>query len=344
MITLHTELGRRGYDITVGRGAISEAGRLFSLDRRVLIVTDSGVPVEYAEAVKAQCQKASILTLKEGEGSKSIDGLTDVLKAMHELELTRGDCAVAVGGGMVGDLCGFASSMYMRGIDFYNIPTTLLSDVDSSIGGKTAINFMGVKNTVGAFYQPSGVIIDTDLLKSLPNRQINSGLAEVVKIAITMDEGLFLDIEAMRYEEIIENIENIIVRSIEIKKSVVEADEKESGLRKVLNFGHTLGHGIEAVSGMNELYHGECVALGMIPMCKGEARKRLIAVLDKIGLPTRFTGDVGGALNFIVHDKKCAGESVSAIYCEKIGTFEMKSVSIEEIKQSALCDERFKKT
>jgi 3-dehydroquinate synthase len=226
---------------------------------------------------------------------------------------------IAVGGGVVGDLLGFAASAYMRGIDFYNIPTTLLSQIDSSIGGKTAINLGGVKNIVGAFYQPKKVLIDPDLLKTLPARQISNGLAEAVKMSLTSDAALFDIFENGNIEE---SIDEIIVRSLNIKKNVVEQDEKEAGLRKILNFGHTVGHGIESSS---PLYHGECVALGMIPMCTPEVRERLIPLLAKCGLPTSLcdTPERDRLLCAISHDKKAQGEEICTVTIPRLGEYQL---------------------
>ncbi len=330
MTTLHLSLGENSYDITVGRGLISRAGEFLKLDRKALIVTDSGVPSEYARTVAGAAKGARIVTLPEGEGSKSFEGLQTVLGAMSEFEMTRGDCVVAVGGGVVGDLAGFAAATYMRGVDFYNIPTTLLSQVDSSIGGKTAINFGGIKNIVGAFHQPRAVLIDADCLKTLPRRQIANGLAEAVKMSLTSDAELFSRFESLSAEEISDGIEDIIIASLKIKRAVVEADEREGGLRKILNFGHTFGHGVEAEEELRGYYHGECVAIGMIPMCEDTVRQRLIGVLAKLGLPTEYQGNVEAALSFVTHDKKCVSGGVNVIYVPEVGSFEIKRMTIEE--------------
>ena len=263
-MTIRMNLGEDSYDIIVERGILADVDKHLKLDRRVLVVTDSGVPAQYAKTVAEKCREAVICTVEMGEGSKSLEVFGKLLQTMLDNGFSRKDCVVAVGGGVVGDLSGFAASAYMRGIDFYNIPTTLLSQIDSSIGGKTAINFGGVKNIVGAFYQPKKVIIDPELLKTLPERQISNGLAEAVKMSLTSDKELFGIFEN---KDINSNIDEIIIRSLNVKKSVVEQDEKEAGLRKILNLGHTIGHGIESSENLSELYHGECVALGMIPMC-----------------------------------------------------------------------------
>ena len=263
-MVIHMNLGKDSYDIIVARKSLKKANEYLNLDRRVLVVTDSGVPAEYAKEIVGRSKEGILCTVEMGEGSKSLDTFGTLLRTMLEHGFSRKDCVVAVGGGVVGDLAGFAASAYMRGIDFYNIPTTLLSQIDSSIGGKTAVNLGGVKNIVGAFYQPKRVLIDPDLLKTLPQRQISNGLAEAVKMALTSDAVLF---DIFENGDIESNLDEIILRSLNIKKSVVEQDEKEAGLRKILNFGHTVGHGIESSADLHALYHGECVALGMLPMC-----------------------------------------------------------------------------
>lgn len=334
--TLNVNLGERSYPITVGHDLINSANEYFDLDRKVFIITDSGVPCRYAEAVRSVCKSATVYTVAEGESSKSLSTLEAVLTAMADAELGRSDCVVAVGGGVVGDLAGFAASVYMRGIDFYNVPTTLLSQVDSSIGGKTAVNLGGIKNIVGAFKQPKGVIVDTDTLRTLPERHLMSGLCEAIKMAATSDAELFGKIESLDKADIYNSIEEIIVGALRIKKHVVENDECEKGLRRILNFGHTLGHGIEADAGLGRLYHGECVAIGMIPVSFGEAHERLLKVLKKVGLPTEYHGNIESALGYVIHDKKCSGGVISVIVSEKIGTYEIKSMSVDEFKNLVL--------
>ena len=249
---------------------------------------------------------------------------------MLECGFSRRDCVVAVGGGVVGDLSGFAASAYMRGVDFYNIPTTALSQIDSSVGGKTAVNLRGIKNVVGAFYQPRRVLIDADTLSTLPHRQLASGLCEGLKMAATFDAELFAEFERGDVED---KLEHIIARSLNIKRRVVEADEREGGLRRVLNFGHTLGHGIEAEEELHGLYHGECVALGMLPMCSKSVRERLLRVYEKLGLPTRYDFDADRIMEAAVHDKKAAGGGVSVVYVEEIGTYEIRRVTYDELRR-----------
>ena len=328
MTTIRLSLPDCEYNITVGRGILKNADKYLNLNKKVFIITDDGVPTEYSRTVATLAKEAKIFTVKQGESAKSIAVLEEVLSAMLDFNMTRGDTAIAVGGGVVGDLTGFAAACYMRGIDFYNIPTTLLSQVDSSIGGKTAVNLGKVKNIVGAFHQPKGVLIDTDVLSTLPKRQIAAGLAEAVKMSLTSDPELFSIFET---EDIsLDNIEKVITRSLMIKKNVVEADEKEAGLRKILNFGHTLGHAIEAQEELHGLYHGECVALGMLPVTSQEVRERLIKVLKKLDLPTEYNGNLDDALKFMAHDKKCSGKTLSAIFVDEVGKCRIEKLSMDE--------------
>lgn len=317
-----------GYDILLERGALFRAKEHFNLKRKVLIVTDSGVPKHYSETIAAQCEFPITVTIPMGESSKSSDMFLELLRQMTTYEFNREDCIVAVGGGVVGDLAGFVASCYMRGIDFYNVPTTLLSQVDSSIGGKTAIDFAGYKNIVGAFWQPQAVLIDPDVLHTLPDRQISNGMAEAVKMALTSDPELFAIFEA---GEQMQKIETVIERSLLVKKSVVEQDERESGLRKILNFGHTLAHAVESVYDMERYYHGECVALGMLPMCSEKVRERLLAVLKSLSLPTSFDADSNEIIKAMYHDKKASADGITVIYVPEIGRFEMVKMPIAEL-------------
>ena len=326
IIPVKTNTGE--YNIFLERGSLEKASEYLNLDRKVLIVTDDGVPKVYSETVSRQCKSPFIVSLCQGEGSKSFENYKLLLSKMVEYGFTRTDCVVAVGGGVVGDLSGFVASSFMRGVDFYNIPTTVLSQVDSSIGGKVAIDFEGYKNIVGAFYPPKAVIIDANTLETLDKRQISNGLCESVKMAMTSDAELF---EIFERDNI--DIELIIEKSLKIKRYVVEQDEKETGLRKILNFGHTLAHAIETQSGLKDIYHGEAVALGMLPMCSDEARERLLPVLKKLSLPTEFNFDISTVLDAICHDKKADGNDITVIFVPEIGKYEMKKISINEFKR-----------
>lgn len=321
IIPVKTSTG--GYDIVLERGALSNLKDYLNLERKILIVTDSGVPKEYSVIASKQCKNPFIVTIPEGEESKCFENYKMLLARMVEYGFTRSDCVMAVGGGVVGDLAGFVAASFMRGVDFYNIPTTVLSQVDSSVGGKVAIDFEGYKNIVGAFYPPKAVIIDSNTLKTLEKRQIANGLAEAVKMSLTSDKELF---ELFENEETEPNIDRIIEASLKIKRFVVEQDEKEGGLRKILNFGHTLAHAIESENGMQNFYHGECVALGMIPMCSDAVRPRLINVLKKLGLPTSVNYDTDVIIEAMRHDKKMAGDEITVVYVQEIGSFEMKKM------------------
>lgn len=326
---INVNLGANSYDIILERGALSRVGEYLKLDRRVLIVTDEGVPREYAEAVASAAQNPLIVTVKQGEESKSFATFEMLCKTLLQHQFTRSDCVVAVGGGVVGDLSGFAAASYMRGIDFYNIPTTVLSQVDSSIGGKVAINLDMVKNIVGAFYQPKRVIIDPEVLKTLPKRQISNGLCEAVKMGLTSDRKLFEIFENESYEE---KLDELIERSLMVKKSVVEKDEKESGLRKILNFGHTVGHGIESEGELMGLYHGECVGLGMLCMTSPEVKERLINVLKKLDVPTKLDFDAEKVISAMGHDKKVSGDKITVTFVEKVGEYKLITMEIGELE------------
>lgn len=325
------ELGNNSYPITIQRGALHHAENYMNLNRKVLLVTDSGVPATYAETIAERCAAPTVVTLPQGEGSKNVVNFTDLCRVMLKNGFTRTDCVVAVGGGMVGDLAGFAAASYMRGIDFYNVPTTVLSQVDSSIGGKVAIDLDGIKNCVGAFYQPKAVVIDSDVLNSLPQRHIAAGLAEAVKMAATFDEALLARFEK---ENVLESIDEIIAASLRIKAAVVKEDEKESGLRRVLNFGHTIGHGIETAAGLDTLHHGECVALGMLPMCSDSLRPRLKAILEKLGLPTTCNADPDKVWQAMSHDKKLSGDTITVVYVEKAGSFDLRKMPLRDLKET----------
>lgn len=310
-------------------GSLQKAGEYLDLDRRALIVTDDGVPEEYARDVTAQCRAPLVIRLPRGESSKSLDVYGSLLGAMLQSGFTRSDCVVAVGGGMIGDLAGFTAASYMRGVDFYNIPTTVLSQVDSSVGGKTAVNLDGVKNVVGAFYQPKKVLMDTDTLGTLSQRQIAGGLAEAIKMALTSDAELFTFFET---EQATDNLPVIIERSVRIKKAIVEQDEKDHDLRRILNFGHTIGHGIESCD--SGLYHGECVALGMIPMCGPPVRQRLLTVLERLGLPVSCDLDADRVYQAMLHDKKAASGQINVVRVDSVGSCRIEPAAPETLRDA----------
>lgn len=323
---LPVHLGAESYDIVLERGALGHLP--LDLARRVLVVTDSGVPERYAQLVMSQCANPTLAVLPSGESTKCFDSFRQLLSLMLAASFDRGDCVVAVGGGVVGDLSGFAAACYMRGIDFYNIPTTLLSQVDSSVGGKTAIDLDGVKNAVGAFYQPKKVVIDPDTLETLDKRQLRAGLAEAIKMAATGDAELFSYLERGTSPDLAE----VIAHCLRYKTAVVERDPTEHGLRRVLNFGHTVGHAIESFYG-GELLHGECVALGMLPMCRGAVRQRLTRLLEAFSLPTRCDASADDLMPYLLHDKKRQSDRITAVTVSEIGSFAFCDMTATEIRR-----------
>lgn len=328
IINVKTQLG--SYDINLGRGIINSLKDYCDNSVKALIVTDSGVPEMYSEIVAEQFPNSIVKVIPQGEQSKNFDTFKDILATLCENEFSRKDCVIAVGGGVVGDLSGFCASAYMRGIDFYNIPTTLLSQVDSSIGGKTAIDFGGYKNIVGAFYQPKAVFIDPNVLETLSPRQFSNGLAESIKMAATSDKALFEMLEkGTAYKE----IDTVIERSLMIKKAVVEEDEKEQGLRKVLNFGHTAAHAIETATGLGDYLHGECVAIGMMAFSSAEAGARIKTVLEKYNLPTGIAVSGESVFEALRHDKKTKSNGVDVVWVEKIGSFDFRFIEFSELDE-----------
>ena len=316
------------YDVIIQRNIINNVSEYLSLQRKVLILTDDGVPSEYVLKISSQCLNPIIVTVKQGEQSKNIDNYQLVMKTLIEHGFTRTDCLVSIGGGVVGDLGGFISSTYMRGIDFYNIPTTLLSQVDSSIGGKTAIDYNGIKNIIGSFYTPKCVLIDPNTLKTLDKRQLHAGLVEAIKMACTCSSSLF---EIISKSKNLENdIDEIIFQSLQIKQKIVEEDLEEKGLRRVLNFGHTLGHIIESASNYN-LLHGECVGIGMLSFSSDKARKQIKKLLKKYNLPTSYDLSLKDIEEYLIHDKKKTGDYIWIVSVENIGSYELKKIKIDEL-------------
>lgn len=337
---IRMELGKNSYDIAILRDGLKSANEYFDLQRKVMIITDAGVPLQYAEIIAKQCKEAFVKVVAQGEESKSLQVVEEILTEMLEHQFGRKDCVVAVGGGVVGDLSGVVASLYMRGIDFYNVPTTVLSQVDSSIGGKTAVNLAGIKNIIGAFHQPKAVLIDLDILKTLPDRQVVSGLMEALKMGVTSDEELFAIFKEGNWQD---SLEEIIRKALLIKKNVVEQDEKENHLRKILNFGHTIGHGFESAA-KGKLLHGECVALGMLYMCSKAVREELLAIYDKLGfkIPNVSELDKEAIKQAVQHDKKANSQSCSVVYVEQIGNGTIEEWSMEQVLGRLECESREK--
>ena len=328
--TLRVSLGAASYDVVLRCGCLAEAGTLLDLDRRVLIVTDEGVPARYAEAVAAQCKSPHVVTVPEGERCKTADSLERLLGGMLRAGFTRGDCVCAVGGGAVGDLAGLAAALYMRGVDFYNFPTTLLSQADSCVGGKTGIDLAGVKNAAGVIRQPKKVLVDPDMLTTLSWQQLACGLAEALKAGMIGDASLLTLLESLSGSEMsAKTFEQVIAAALRVKIRIVEQDVTERGARRALNFGHTIGHAIEAVTG---LPHGECVALGMLPMVPPALRARLEAVYACLRLPTRVKADPAGVYAALAHDKKMADGQIQAVFVETPGRYAIRAVAPETLR------------
>ena len=333
---LTMQLKSRSYDIILKAGCLANLHQFTNVaNRKVFVLTDSGVPAEYAQTVAAQCPDSTVYTIPRGEGSKCLKVYGQVLQAMLAFGMDRKDLLVSVGGGVVGDLGGFCAASYMRGIDFVNCPTTVLSQVDSSIGGKTAVDLGDTKNIVGAFWQPKLVIVDPDTLSTLPRRHFINGLAEAIKAGLLADPELFSIFEK---EDVDDRIGDIICRSLRFKKSIVEQDETEQGMRKALNFGHTIGHGIEAVKGIKGrrttgLFHGECVALGMLPMIESKAlQKRVRGVYRRLGLPTRTAYDKEKVLAEMLHDKKAQDGQITIIKVPGLGCWRAETIPVEGLR------------
>ncbi len=308
MRSVRVQLGDRSYAIRIGANALEEIGKV-SLQHfaggRALVVTDNNVAALYAEKTLELLGRAGVVAswmrIPAGEASKSLRQLSRILDKMASLRLDRGCGVVALGGGVVGDVAGFAAAIFLRGIPYIQVPTTLLAQVDSAVGGKTAIDHKRGKNLVGAFHQPAAVVSDTSALKTLPEREFLAGLAEVVKHAAIADRRLFSFLEK-NGRRILERsgsvMEPVVASNCRIKAKVVERDEREAGLREILNYGHTLGHAVEALAGYSSrLLHGEAVAIGMaaasrisceMGCCAPGDAERLIALLDRFGLPTKM--------------------------------------------------------
>jgi 3-dehydroquinate synthase len=341
METTRVELGDRSYDIAIGSGTLAvvgEAVRALEPGDRVALVTNPTVEVLYADAVVGSLREAGLevltVTIPDGEEHKSLKSLEHILTELLRARLDRGSVLVALGGGVVGDITGFAASAYMRGIRFAQVPTTLLAQVDSSVGGKTGVNHPLGKNMIGAFWQPSLVWVDVDTLRTLPRRELLAGLSEVIKYGVIWDANLF-DYLVRNREEILlldaESLMHIVRRSCEIKAEVVARDEREAGLRSILNYGHTIGHAIESVTAYKRFLHGEAIAIGMaleaelsrdLGLMPEEDAARVKSILDAYGLPSALPDDleVGALIEAMALDKKALAGKLRFTLPEKIGS------------------------
>jgi len=343
--TLHVSLGERAYDVVIGPGILARAGAEilpFLKRRRVAIVTDETVWAAHGDtlqaAMSAEGISTDIIRLPPGEETKSFASLEEVSDRLLALELDRGDLILAFGGGVIGDLAGFAAAIYKRGADFVQIPTTLLAQVDSSVGGKTAIDTPRGKNLIGAFHQPKRVLADTDLLSSLPDREVRAGFAEVIKYGLLGDRDFFDWLEVHTQAVLSRDPEALaraVARSVEMKAEIVVEDEKEAGRRALLNLGHTFGHALEVECGFGEtLRHGEAVALGCamafrfsahLGLCSGQDAHRVEAAIAGARLPTRLADldhpgfSAPALVRHMGQDKKAEGGRLTFILARAIG-------------------------
>lgn len=348
MNTLRVNLPGREYDIKIEKGILDQCGKLIAgihTPCKVAVVTDSNVGPLYGKRVlDSLCQSGFepfLVTVAAGEKSKSVSTLEFLYdKLLHE-EITRTDLVVALGGGVVGDLTGFCAATLLRGIPFIQIPTTLLAQVDSSVGGKVAVNLPAGKNLVGAFYQPKLVIIDTLCLNTLSDRNFSDGMAEVIKYGVILDKKLFEILEGNSSRaDMMEIIDEVVFKCCDLKRIVVEDDETDIGGRMILNFGHTFGHAIEKKYNFKDYTHGEAVATGMVMAAElGEkwgitldnSSERIRSLIKKFNLPDKVEIDKQSLMNAVAVDKKGKGDVVSLILPERIGKVIIKDTEKNDI-------------
>jgi len=350
MKTIHVELGKESYDIQIENGLLDRLGaavRTITGAQRIAVITDDTVDALYGDRMEKSLEKAGLvcrrIAIPAGEQSKNLTVLSDVYDQMSAFGMTRSDAVVTFGGGVPGDLGGFAAATYLRGIPFIQVPTTILAQVDSSVGGKVAVDLPSGKNLVGNFYQPLAVFIDPELLHSLPMRFQHDGLAEAIKYGCIRDAELFSLFERMRGDaDIPAHIEQIIYRCCSIKAVVVAHDEKDTGERMILNFGHTLGHAIEKLYGYGTYTHGEAVAAGMVMLTRqtevlglteAGTAERISNVLQKFSLPVRIKASTEALLPQIGHDKKKRGNSITLIILDRLGECRLLPLASADLAQ-----------
>lgn len=349
MYKVDINLFEHSYPIYIEKGIFNDLGKYIkevAKTKKLAIVTDENVNKLYGnkiiEILKKEDFEIKKIVVPAGEESKSFKKYEKVLNEMLNFSMTRSDLIIAFGGGVVGDLTGFVASSLLRGVNFVQVPTTLLAQVDSSVGGKVAINTSYGKNLIGAFYQPIGVYIDPNLLETLTKRYFADGMAEVIKYGCIKDKELFYDLLNYTKEEFDENIEKTIYRCCDIKREVVEKDEKDIGERMLLNFGHTIGHAIEKYFNYKTFTHGEAVAVGMSMITKmaeglGETNigtsDEILKILRKYLLPVRVQlKNKEKVLKTIGLDKKNIGRSLSIILLKEIGEAYIKKINLEDIE------------
>lgn len=340
-----TVSGENGYEILIGGGLLETAGeyiRKVSKAKKALIISDNNVLPLYGEKVEKSLEASGFevfsFAFPAGEASKTLDTVSDMIKALCEAQLSRTDLVVALGGGVTGDMAGFASAIYLRGIDFVQIPTTLLSQVDSSVGGKTGCDLSFGKNLVGAFHNPKLVLIDPDTLKTLPDRYMNDGMGEIIKCGCIRSASLFERLEAS--ESFSDIMVDAICECVDIKRVVVENDFTEKGERMLLNFGHTLAHAIEKHYGFTGIAHGEAVGVGMLAITKASEKtgdtengcaERIEKLLKKFGLPTSCDVPTEKLTEIMLHDKKRRGNSINLVLLKNIGDSYVKAMPTDRL-------------
>ncbi|MDB6058078.1 MAG: 3-dehydroquinate synthase [Verrucomicrobiales bacterium] len=357
MQKVKVDLDVRSYSIEIGGKLIPTLGKRcvdLGLGRRCAIITDRIVGRLYAKTAVASLTKAGfevhVITVDNGEQAKSLKVVAKCYDELASHRLERRSFIVALGGGVVGDLAGFVAATYLRGIPFVQVPTTLLSQVDSSVGGKTGVNLKAGKNLVGAFYQPRLVLCDLDTLRNLPSREYRAGLAEVIKYGIIYDASLFARIERdlpKLLKKDPRTLAEVVARCCEIKADVVGQDETESGLRAILNFGHTIGHAIEAISGYGTYLHGEAISIGQVAAAKISAEQfelpepdvaRIADLFKRAGLPTKINLSPAQRAKLFAAmkvDKKVSAGEVKFVLARKIGAVEFgQKVTTETINRS----------
>ncbi|MFC3928484.1 3-dehydroquinate synthase [Streptococcus caprae] len=349
---LMVNLPDRPYEIWIERGAIAQTGQWLAQlwkPQKVAIITDNHVRDLYEAAVKASLEATGfdVITFEflEGEASKNLTTVNKVYEFLVKHDMTRSDGILALGGGVVGDLAGYVASTYMRGIHFVQVPTSLTAQVDSSIGGKTGVNTPYAKNMVGTFTQPDGVLIDPNTLNTLGERELIEGMGEVVKYGLIDDVELWQELAEMdgSVASILEHAESIIYHSCNVKRKLVVEDELDNGVRLYLNFGHTIGHAIEATAGYGQVMHGEAVAIGMVQIARVAERKGLMPVgitqqiIDmcaKFGLPTdHMPWDKEALYKALIHDKKARGTSIKTVIVPELGRAAINQISLDEMKE-----------
>ncbi len=337
----------RPYSVIIENGLLDRVGELALETRKpgskAMLISDSNVFPLYGERVKASLERAgfpvSQFVFPAGESYKQISTVCEMYRALSENGFTRTDFIVTLGGGVTGDMGGFAAATFLRGMEFIQVPTTLLSQVDASVGGKTGVDLPFGKNLVGAFHQPAAVLTDPETLKTLPDHFFRDGMGEVVKYGCIADEPLFRALEA---GTALANLEDLLTRCVRCKKELVEEDTQDTGRRMILNFGHTFGHALEKLHDFKELTHGEAVGIGMIWACrvgerlgvtpKGTA-DRVMAVLERYGLPTQDGFTWEQVVDATALDKKSDGATLRVILLSKIGESVIRPMTRDELKQ-----------